>query len=71
MKTIEITVASNMSDATYSRICSGFRKKYGECKFERIVDDRIIGGFSADVDGEVFDLSISSQLEKMKKQITK
>lgn len=71
MKNIVITVASNMSDTTYDRICGGFFEKYGECKFTRITDDNIIGGFTADVEGVVYDLSISSQLEKMKKQITR
>ena len=42
----------------------------GEVAFERVTDDKIIGGFIADIDGEVFDLSIASQIEKMQKQIT-
>ena len=70
MKTAIITVASNMSDKTYERICGGFAEKLGEVAFERVTDDRIIGGFIADIDGEVFDLSIASQIEKMQKQIT-
>lgn len=59
-----------MSDKTYERICRGFAEKLGEVAFERVTDDRIIGGFIADIDGEVFDLSIASQIEKMQKQIT-
>ena len=70
MKTAIITVASNMSDKTYERICRGFAEKLGEVAFERVTDDKIIGGFIADIDGEVFDLSIASQIEKMQKQIT-
>ena len=70
MKTAIITVACNMSDKTYERICRGFAEKLGEVAFERVTDDRIIGGFIADIDGEVFDLSIASQIEKMQKQIT-
>ena len=30
---------------------------------------RICGGFIAEVDGEIYDLSISSQLKKMQKEI--
>ena len=41
-----------------------------EHNFEKVTDDRIIGGFIADIDGEVFDLSIASQIEKMQKQIS-
>ena len=59
-----------MSDKTYDRICRGFAEKLGEVAFERVTDDKIIGGFIADIDGEVFDLSIASQIEKMQKQIT-
>lgn len=70
MKTATITVASNMSDKTYKRICGGFTEKLGELTFEKVTDDRIIGGFIADIDGEVFDLSIASQIEKMQKQIS-
>ena len=70
MKTAIIKVASNMSDKTYERRCRGFAEKLGEVAFERVTDDRIIGGFIADIDGEVFDLSIASQIEKMQKQIT-
>ena len=71
MKTATITVASNMSDNTYKRICDGFSKKLGELTFEKVTDDRIIGGFIADIDGEVYDLSIFSQLKEMQNQIKK
>ena len=70
MKTVVITVASNMSDKTYDRICKGFAEILGEVSFERIVDDRIIGGFIAEIEGEVFDMSIASQIAKMQKQIS-
>lgn len=70
MKTVIITAADNMSDATYKLICEGFKKKLGyEAEYKRITDNSIIGGFVADVDGEIYDLSISSQLNKMQKQI--
>lgn len=70
MKTAVITVASNMSDKTYDRICRGFAEKMGEVSFEKVTDDKIIGGFIAEIDGEVFDLSIASQIAKMQKQIS-
>ena len=71
MKRIIITTASNMSDTTYSYVCDGFRRKFGEeADFTRIEDDSIIGGFIANVSGEIFDLSISSQLRKMEKHIS-
>lgn len=69
MKTVVITAADNMSDATYSRICRGFRERLGEVEFKRVTDNGIIGGFIADADGEIYDLSISSQLKEMRKKI--
>ena len=37
MKTVVITAAENMSDATYARICRGFREKLGDdVKFEEL-----------------------------------
>lgn len=58
-----------MSDATYERVCAGFSEKLGEVSFERVIDNGIIGGFIADIDGEIYDLSVSSQLKEMQKQI--
>ena len=56
MKTVVITAAENMSDATYARICRGFREKLGDdVKFERVTDNGIIGGFIADADAEIYD----------------
>lgn len=71
MKTVIITTADNMSDETFERICGGFREKLGEVSFKRVIDNGIIGGFIADIDGEIYDLSISSQLKEMQKQIKK
>ena len=59
-----------MSDKTYDRICNGFAEKLGELSFEKVIADKIIGGFIAEIDGEVFDMSIASQIAKMQKQIS-
>lgn len=70
MKNIIITTAKNMSDHTYEYICDGFKRKFGEdVRFRQIIDDGIIGGFIANVNGEIFDLSIASQLKRMEKHI--
>ena len=67
MKTVIITTAENMSEEAYRRICDGFKERLGEdAEFKHITDNGIIGGF---VDGEIYDLSISSQLKKMQKEI--
>lgn len=70
MKTVIITTAENMSEEAYRRICGGFKERLGEdAEFKHIADNGIIGGFIAEVDGEIYDLSISSQLKKMQKEI--
>lgn len=70
MKSIIITTASNMTETTYNYICEGFRQKFGvDVSFHRIIDDDIIGGFITEINGEIFDLSIASQLKRMKEHI--
>ena len=59
-----------MSDKTYERICKGFAEKLGEISFQKVTDDKIIGGFIAEIDGKIFDMSIVSQIAKMQKQIS-
>ncbi|MBQ3816963.1 MAG: F0F1 ATP synthase subunit delta [Clostridia bacterium] len=72
MKKIIITSADNMSSETYGYICDEFKKIYGEdTVFERIIDNAVIGGFIANINGEIFDLSIASQLKEMEKHIAK
>ncbi len=70
MKKVVITAASNMSEETYRRICEGFSKMLGKAEFVRVTDDGIIGGFIAEIDGEIYDMSIASQLDKMHREIT-
>lgn len=69
MQKVIITTASNLSDETYRYICDRFFEKIGEAEFERIVDDGIIGGFIANVNGKIYDLSVASQLSRMKSKI--
>ena len=35
-----------------------------------MTDDGIIGGFIAEIDGEIYDMSIASQLDRMQREIT-
>ena len=71
MKNIIITTAGNMSENTYKTICDGFKAKFGtDTVCRRVVDESVIGGFVANVNGEIFDLSIASQLKKMENHIT-
>ncbi len=67
---ITITTAAHMSDNTFAMICDAFRTRLGEATFDRVIDDGIIGGFIADVDGKIYDVSMASQLKKLKNEIT-
>lgn len=72
MKSIIIITANNMSDKTYNYICDRFKAKLGpDISFRHITDNGIIGGFVADVDGEIYDLSVSSQLKQMKEHLVR
>ncbi len=66
-----ITVTQNMSDKCFKNICDGFLSKYAQCDFERVDSNEIIGGFIADIDGEVVDASVKTQLERMKKHLSR
>lgn len=71
MRKLIITAAGNMTAETYLHICDGLEHKFNE-KFEfiRVPDDSVIGGFIVNINGEVFDRSIGSQLEQMKKHLS-
>lgn len=70
MKRVIVTVAENTSAEVYDRICRGFSECRGEelC-FEKKVNPELLGGFTAEIDGEIFDMSISSRLREMRKKI--
>ena len=68
MKKVTVKIASDVSESTRAYIADGFRDLFGaECEFS--FDDSVIGGFVASYDGTVWDESIRTQLEKMKKSI--
>lgn len=70
MKRVLITVAENTPDEVYDRICRGFEERENEeLYFERAVDNSLLGGFTAEIDGEIFDMSVSAQLREMRKKI--
>ena len=67
MRKIVITVPSGSSEDIFDRICNGFSEKYGECEFEKNTDPDMIGGFTADIDGEIVDASVRTQLRRMQR----
>ncbi len=65
-----ITVTPDLSERDFGEICKHFNKKCGtELEFERINDPALIGGFVAEIDGEVYDTSIKTKLEQLKRHI--
>ena len=59
-----------MSENTFAYLCGRILKKYGEdIEFTRITDNSILGGFIMELDSEVWDLSLATQLNTIKEQI--
>ena len=67
---ISLTTTGHMSDETYALLCAGFQKRFENAEFHRVINEEIIGGFIADVDGQIYDFSVASQLAKMQQAIT-
>ncbi len=70
MKSCVIRVSPRMRGETFDAVCRMAEKKYGGgLSFTRVDDETLLGGFVLERDGEISDLSFSSQLEAVKKQI--
>ena len=56
-----------MSDETFRYLCERTKQKFGaDVCFRRVTDGSVLGGFILELDGTVYDLSLSTQLETMK-----
>ena len=70
MRKATLTVSGSMSDETYSLLENGIKKKFGEdIAVTRLVDETLIGGFVLSVDGVIYDNSVISQLDRIKKEL--
>ena len=70
MKKAKITVASNMTDETYMLLCKKTRERFGDdIEFTRRIDEDILGGFILDLDGMIFDLSLRTRFDELKKHL--
>ena len=59
-----------MTDATYALLCEKARRRFGaDLAFTRITDDSVLAGFILELDGTVWDASVGTQLELLKKQM--
>lgn len=60
-----------MSDETYRMLCEGIRENFGnDIEFVRVIDESVIGGFVLKLDGVIYDHTIRTQLQRLKKHIT-
>ena len=72
MRKSTIIVADNITIPTFRYLCDELKKKLGkDIDFEYKIDNSIIGGFIINLDGVVYDNSVKTQLERLKKHIKK
>ena len=70
MRKSTIIVADNITIPTFRYLCDELKKKLGkDIDFEYKIDNSIIGRFIINLDGKVYDNSIKTQLERLKKHI--
>jgi F0F1-type ATP synthase delta subunit len=70
MRKSTIIVADNITIPTYRYLCDELKKKLGkDIEFEHKIDNSIIGGFIINLDGIVYDNSVRTQLDRLKKHI--
>ena len=70
MKKVVITCSESVSDKTYDHICRRFAELCGgELSFEKKVSKELVGGFTVAVDGKIYDMSIKTQMEMLKKHM--
>ena len=70
MKRAVIILAPSVSDETYSYILSGLKKKFGEdLDVTKYVKSDLIGGFVLAVNGQIYDVSVKTQLRSIEKDL--
>ena len=70
MKKCTVTAAANMSGETFAYLCGKIKKRFGDdIDIELVVDDSVIGGCVIDLGGHIFDLSVKTQLDALKKHM--
>ena len=69
MRTCVITAASNMSEDTFRYLAERVKARFGDDLFvTRVTDESVIGGFSMELDGTVYDMTVRTQLEKLREE---
>lgn len=71
MRRDTLTVPGNMSKETINYIRNSFDELIGRhIDFKLITKDSLIGGFIAEIDGEIYDTAISSRLTELRKHLS-
>ena len=66
MRKIVITAAPNFDAASLEMLVSGLKQRFGEVEISTVTDEKSAGGFSVDLDGTVYDMTVEAQLSKLK-----
>ncbi len=66
-----LKLAGEFTDEDIERIRSGFSKMLGrDIRFKVVRDESLIGGFSAFINGKIYDASILARINDMQRQLT-
>lgn len=71
MKKVIITVSDKFEDELFKKLCDGIKTKLGDCEIEQITDNKIIDGFTVEIDGTVYDYSILSKVNQFEQELKK
>lgn len=66
MRKITITAAPNFDAESMEMLVSGLKQRFGEVEISTVTDEKSAGGFSVDLDGTVYDMTVEAQLSKLK-----
>ena len=72
MRSCVVTVAPDMGDKTFGYLVTRIKAHFGEdVNVLRVNDADVIGGFYMELDGTVYDMTIRTQLNKLREEDAK
>lgn len=66
MKEVILTTTKKISKETAAALADEIKQKFDAEKVVRRTDDSIVGGFTVQADGVFYDMSIASQLSRIR-----
>lgn len=70
MKEVILTTNTRLSKDTVATLTRMTAEKFGTENVVHVTDDRIIGGFTIRSEGVFYDMSIASQISRLKNSLT-